>query len=78
MSTMGMVKREVEKVLQQIRDEYPEEEAKSKTEPVETALRELDIPDPCSLDMIRANLFTSVQQDAFIAGVEWTRKQLSL
>lgn len=78
MSTIGVVKREVEKVLQQIRDEYPEEEAKSKTEPVETALLELDIPEPTCLDLIRANLHTTVQKDAFIAGVEWARKQLSL
>ena len=78
MSTIGVVKREVEKILQRIRDEYPEEEARTYELPVETALRELEIPEPSCLDMIRANLHTTVQKDAFIAGVEWARKQLSL
>lgn len=78
MSTMRDLRHAIDEALNAIRDELGAAQADLYTEPVETALRELDIPDPCSLDMIRANLFTSVQQDAFIAGVEWTRKQLSL
>lgn len=78
MSTMNNLTKAVEKALNALHDELGDEQADLYSEPVETALRELEIPEPSCLDMIRANLHTTVQKDAFIAGVEWARKQLSL
>lgn len=75
---MNNLSKAVEKALNALRDELGDEQADLYTEPVEAAFAELELPEPTCLDLIRANLHTDIQKDAFLAGVEWARKQLSL